>query len=429
MCKKIKCQLGKNCNKIEKEIIDDVLLAAEKLNTNSGEGKEYLGWKDLPSTYDKIEFQKIKDIADEIKKNAEVFLVIGIGGSYLGARSIIESQKGIFYNEISSKSPKIYFVGNNLDGVYIKQILEIIKDKSVYINVISKSGTTLEPATAFRIIRKELSKRYNEEELSKRIIATTDKSKGALKELSDKNKYRTFVVPNDIGGRYSVLTPVGLLPIAVADIDVDELRQGAKDAKDEFLENDLEKNDCYKYASARLSLYKKGYSVEVFTNYNPAFVQFSEWLKQLFGESEGKDNKGLYPSSMTFTQDLHSLGQFIQDGTKGLLFKTELKISDENSGIVIPKFSDDYDKLNSVSGKSIEYLNSIAQTGVYIAHEKGNVPQITISIPKNNAYYIGKLILFFEKACAISAYAINVNPFNQPGVETYKEEMKKLLNA
>ena len=422
--KGIGCELGSNCVAYDKKLEDQILDAVKKLEDGTGEGSQYLGWLNLPESYNREEFAKIKELAAEIKENADVFLVIGIGGSYLGARAVIEAQKGVFHNEVGGT--KIYFMGTNLDETYIAQILEIIKDKSVYVNVISKSGTTLEPAVAFRVIRKALSEKYSNKELRKRIIATTDKEKGALKKLAIEEGFRTFVVPDDIGGRYSVFTPVGLLPIAVAGIDIEELLAGAGQAMDDFSVNNLE-NPCYKYAIARSALYRAGYSVEVFTNYTPSFVQFNEWLKQLFGESEGKDGKGIYPSSMTFTADLHSLGQYVQDGKKELLFKTELKIENSENDICVPYDDKNYDELNYIASKSFKELNLTAQKGVYIAHDNGGVPQISISIPKNNAYYLGMLIYFFEKACAVSAYTLGVNPFNQPGVEEYKSHMFRLL--
>ncbi len=420
----IKCNLGGNCIIADKKINDEVFESIKKLESATGEGNQYLGWLNLPKNYNKEEIQEIKEIAKEIKENADVLLVIGIGGSYLGSRAVIESQRGVFYNEMSNT--KIYFLGTNLDETYISQVLDIIKDKNIYVNVISKSGTTLEPAVAFRVVREILSKKYSQQELKKRIIATTDGKKGALKRLASEEGFRTFVVPDDIGGRYSVFTPVGLLPIAVAGIDIDELFTGARQAMDVFSLDDLE-NPCYKYVVARNALYKAGYSIEVFTNYSPSFIQFSEWLKQLFGESEGKDGKGLYPSSMTFTTDLHSLGQYVQDGKKGLLFKTELKIENSENNISVPSDNKNYDELNYIAGRTFKDLNLTAQEGVYIAHENGGVPQITITIPKNNAYYLGMLIYFFEKACAVSAYTLGVNPFNQPGVEEYKSHMFRLL--
>ncbi len=421
----IECNLGANCVALGKKIHDEIFESIKKLESATGEGNQYLGWLNLPKEYSKEEVQKIKNTATEIKENADILLVIGIGGSYLGARAVIESQRGVFHNEVGST--KIYFLGTSLDETYITQILEIIEDKSVYVNVISKSGTTLEPAVAFRIIKKALSEKYSEKELKKRIIATTDKEKGALKKLADEEGFSTFVVPDDIGGRYSVFTPVGLLPIAVADVDIEELLDGARQAMNDFSVGSLEDNPCYKYVAVRNALYRAGYSTEVFTNYLPSFVQFNEWLKQLFGESEGKDGKGLYPSSMTFTTDLHSLGQYIQDGKKGLLFKTELKIESSENDISVPHDDKNYDELNYIAGKSFKELNLTAQEGVYIAHDNGGVPQITISIPKNNAYYLGMLIYFFEKVCAVSAYTLGVNPFNQPGVEEYKSHMFRLL--
>ena len=420
----IKCKLGGGCDVSDKKIHNEVFDSVKKIENATGEGNQYLGWLDLPKNYNKEELQEIKEVATEIRKNADVLLVIGIGGSYLGSRAVIESQKGVFYNEINNT--KIYFLGTSLDETYISQVLEIIKDKDVYVNVISKSGTTLEPAVAFRIVKNALLKKYSKQELKKRIIATTDSKKGALKKLASEEGFRTFIVPDDIGGRYSVFTPVGLLPIAVAGIDIDKLFAGARQAMDDFCVDSLE-NPCYKYVVTRNVLYRMGYSIEVFTNYNPSFVQFNEWLKQLFGESEGKDGKGLYPSSMIFTTDLHSLGQYIQDGKKGLLFKTELKIESSENNISVPNDDKNYDGLNYIAGKSVKDLNLIAQEGVYIAHENGGVPQITISIPKNSAYYLGMLIYFFEKACAVSAYTLGVNPFNQPGVEEYKSHMFRLL--
>ncbi len=419
----IKCNFD-NLNELfgYKEAFPEVLKAVKKIEDASGEGCEYLGWLDLPTRYDNDEFRDIIKISDEIKEEADILLVIGIGGSYLGARCAIESQNGVFQS--NKDNVKVYFLGINLSADYIEEILNIIKGKSVYVNVISKSGTTLEPAIAFRIMRDILSKKYPPSELKRRIIVTTDKTKGILKEISNKEGYRTFIVPDDVGGRYSVLTSVGLLPIAVAGIDINEMMLGAKKGKEIFSKDN---NDCYRYASARVALYHSGYEIEVFTNYNPRFTQFSEWLKQLFGESEGKNGKGLFPASMTFTTDLHSLGQYVQDGKK-ILFKTELDFEKKSKSIKVPCLGENsYDKLNYLSGKSIDDLNEIAQKGVYLAHKKGGVPQITVKIPENNPYYLGMLFYFFEKACALSAYAIGVNPFDQLGVEEYKKQIKILL--
>ncbi len=419
--KKIKCCFnGLGSLPMSKEAFSRVLDSAKKLEDASGEGNEYLGWLNLPINYNKEEFNQIISVANEIKEKADVLLVIGIGGSYLGARCAIESQNGVFQTK---SKVKVYFLGINLDSDYFEEILNIIKDKSVYVNVISKSGTTLEPAIAFRIIKEMLSNEYSTLELKDRIIVTTDKEKGALKRMSEKEGYRTFIVPDDVGGRYSVLTSVGLLPIAVSGIDINQMMSGAREAVKIFSSDD---NDCYRYTSARVALYEKGYNTEVFTNYNPRFTQFSEWLKQLFGESEGKDGKGLFPASMTFTTDLHSLGQYVQDGSK-ILFKTELEFEEVSQNIKVPFSKDNHDKLNNLSGKSLSYLNEIAQEAVYIAHKKGDVPQIMIKIPENNPYYLGMLFYFFEKACALSAYAIGVNPFDQLGVEEYKKQMKNLL--
>ncbi|WP_130808110.1 glucose-6-phosphate isomerase [Senegalia massiliensis] len=390
------------------------------LESGKGLGNDYLGWIDLPDNLEQEELEKIKRSANDIREKSDVLLVIGIGGSYLGARAVIEAL------EDNEKDTEVYFVGNNISGKYINKIINKIKDKDISINVISKSGTTTEPALAFRIFRKLLEDKYGKEESKKRIYATTDVSKGALKKLSEDEGYTTFIIPDNVGGRYSVLTPVGLLPIAVAGIDIDKLIFGAKKAREEYSNKSLENNEAYKYAAVRNILYNRGKQIEILVNYEPHVHFISEWWKQLYGESEGKDGKGIFPSSVDFSTDLHSMGQYIQEGRRNI-FETILNINAPEVDIEIEKDEKDLDGLNYLAGKTMDFVNKKAFEGTLIAHVDGGVPNIIINIPKMDEYYLGKLIYFFEKACGLSGYLLGVNPFNQPGVEEYKKNMFALL--
>ena len=410
-------------NNISKEIYK----AQEILTTRTGEGSDFLGWVDLPVDYDKEEFARIKLAAEKIQKSCDVFVVIGIGGSYLGARAAIEFVKSPVYNNIpNKKTPDIYFAGNSISPSALNDLLKICQGKDVCVNVVSKSGTTTEPAVAFRVFRALLEEKYGKEGAKKRIFATTDKAKGTLKKFSDENGYETFVVPDDVGGRFSVLTAVGLLPIAVAGIDIDAMMKGAQDARVAYSNTDINFNDCLKYAAIRNILLRQGKSVEILAAYEPAAQMLCEWWKQLFGESEGKDGKGIYPSSVIFSTDLHSLGQFIQDGTR-IMFETVLDIKKANDELLIPFDPDNVDKLNFLSGKDLDYVNHTAMLGTLFAHSDGNVPNIVLELEDRSEYSFGYLVYFFELACAISGYTLGVNPFNQPGVESYKKNMFALL--
>ena len=394
----------------------------------SGAGNDYLGWVDLPDNIDEKEYEEVKKAAEKIKSDSDVLIVIGIGGSYLGAKAAISALTHNFYNELDSefrKTPKIYFLGHNMSPSYIVDLINVIKDKEISVNVISKSGTTTEPAIAFRIIKELMEEKYKDE-AKDRIYVTTDKEKGALKELSNDEGYKTFVVPDDIGGRYSVLTSVGLLPIAVAGVDTDKLIEGAKDAKDKYSNKNFWENDACIYAALRNILYNKGKDIEIMANYTPELTYISEWWKQLFGESEGKDGKGIFPASVSFTTDLHSMGQLIQDGKRNI-FETVLTFREPDKDIVLKGQDQDLDGLNYLSGKTISEINRKAFEGTMSAHVEGNVPNIHIELDKLDPYNIGGLFYFFEMSCAISGYLLGVNPFNQPGVEKYKENMFKLL--
>ena len=403
--------------------------AKEQLINGTGQGSDYIGWVDLPINYDKEEFSRIEKAAERIKKDSDVLLVIGIGGSYLGARASIEFLRHSFYNSVSKdirKTPEIYFVGNNISSTYMNHLKDVIKDKDFSINVISKSGTTTEPAIAFRIFKKILIDKYGREEAAKRIYATTDKSRGALKGLATEEGYETFVVPDDIGGRYSVLTAVGLLPIAVSGADIKKLMEGASSMRKHCLETPYEENDSLLYAAVRNLLLRKGKSIEILVNYEPALHFISEWWKQLFGESEGKDQKGIYPASVDFTTDLHSMGQFIQDGQR-TLFETIINIEKSSEEIIIEEEEVDLDGLNYLAGKSVDFINKSAMKGTLLAHTDGNVPNLMVNVPEQNEFYLGQLFYFFEFACGVSGYLLGVNPFNQPGVESYKSNMFALL--
>lgn len=401
----------------------------KELHENKDDEQEFLGWLELPTKYNKKEFKKIKECAQKIQKDSDVLLVIGIGGSYLGARAVIEALTNSFYNlqdKRHRKTPQIIYVGNNLSSNYINDVIDLVSHKDFSINVISKSGTTTEPAIAFRIFRDLMESKYGLEEAKNRIYVTTDKKAGALKKLATREKYGTFVIPNNIGGRYSVLTPVGLLPIAVAGIDIDQLMKGARFAQDKYCDDDLTYNDCYRYAVARNILYKNEKFIEILANYEPKMHYITEWWKQLFGESEGKNGKGIFPAGVDFTTDLHSLGQYIQEGRRDL-FETVLSIEIPESNISIGLDEDDLDCLNYLSGKSLDFVNKKAMEGTIEAHVSGNVPNILITMQELNEYTIGQLIYFFELACAMSGKLLGVNPFNQPGVETYKKNMFRLL--
>ena len=400
--------------------------AHQKIVDKSGEGADFLGWVDLPVNYDKEEFERIKKAAAKIKADSKALVVIGIGGSYLGARAAIEFCTSQNYNLISKDTPNIYFSGNSISGNSLSELVDLVKDVDFSVNVISKSGTTTEPAIAFRIFRELLIEKYGKEEAAKRIYVTTDKCKGTLKEFSDKAGYETFVVPDDVGGRYSVLTAVGLLPIAVAGIDIDKMMQGAADARNDYSVCDIAKNDCYKYAALRNILLGKGKAVELMVAYEPDFTMMNEWFKQLYGESEGKDGKGIFPSSVVCSTDLHSMGQYIQDGVR-MLFETSVMFTKPKREVTIKADEVNADGLNFLAGKTMDFVNRKAYEGTLLAHVDGGVPNICIEIPEMNEYEFGYLVYFFEKACAISGYILGVNPFNQPGVESYKKNMFALL--
>ncbi len=400
--------------------------AHKALHDGTGLGNDFIGWVDLPTNYDKEEFARIKKAAEKIKKDTEVFVVIGIGGSYLGARAAIEFLTSPNYNALCKDTPQIYFTGNSISSSALSDIIELCEGKDVSINMISKSGTTTEPAIAFRVFRDLLEKKYGKEGARERIYCTTDKARGTLKELADKEGYETFVVPDDVGGRYSVLTAVGLLPIAVAGADIDALMAGAKKAQDEFNNDDLYSNDCYKYAAIRNILYNKGYSTEIMVSYEPAYTLMNEWFKQLYGESEGKDKKGIFPASVIFSTDLHSLGQYIQDGRRNL-FETVVLFDKCKKEITLGEDPTNVDGLNFLSGKTMGFVNQKAFEGTVLAHNDGGVPNVVLDVEDMDESNLGYLIYFLEKACAISGYILGVNPFNQPGVESYKKNMFALL--
>ncbi len=403
-----------------------VAAAHAMVSDKSGLGNDFLGWVNLPLDYDKEEFERIKKAADKIRNDTDVLIVIGIGGSYLGARAAIEFLKGPYYNNLRDNAPEIYFAGNSISGSYLADMLKLCEGKRVSVNIISKSGTTTEPAVAFRVFRKYLEDNYGEAEAAKRIYCTTDKARGTLKQLADEKGYECFVVPDDVGGRFSVLTAVGLLPIAAAGADIDKLMQGAATAVAKCNEADMYKNDCYIYAALRNAFYRKGKSVELLVSYEPRFTMMAEWFKQLFGESEGKDNKGLFPASVTFSTDLHSMGQFVQDGSR-LMFETVVTFAESDKDIVIEKEDNDGDGLNFLAGKTMSFVNEKAFEGTVLAHTDGGVPNLVINVDKPDEENLGELIYFFEKACAISGYMLGVNPFDQPGVESYKKNMFALL--
>ena len=403
-----------------------ITAAHELLHSGTGAGNDFIGWLDLPKNYDKEEFSRIKAAAGKIKASCDVLIVIGIGGSYLGARAAIEFIKSPLYNNLKKDTPDIYFLGNSISSTALAETLSLCEGRDVCVNVISKSGTTTEPAIAFRIFKEYLEKKYGREGAKERIFCTTDKARGTLKALADSEGYETFVVPDDVGGRYSVLTAVGLLPIAVSGADIDSIMRGANDARVAFSSPEIESNDCYKYAALRNILLRKGKGIEMLTAYEPRMTMMAEWFKQLYGESEGKDNKGLFPSSAIFSTDLHSLGQYIQDGVRNI-FETVVWINSPEKDVEIKEQSDDGDGLNFLAGKTMSYVNRKAFEGTVLAHNDGGVPNLVIELPSAGEYEFAYMVYFFEKACAISGYVLGVNPFNQPGVESYKKNMFALL--
>ncbi|MED0673555.1 glucose-6-phosphate isomerase [Aneurinibacillus aneurinilyticus] len=414
---------------IKKNEVDNlreiVKIAHFMLHEKKGPGSGLLGWVDLPIRYDKEEFERIKQAANRIRKSSDALIVIGIGGSYLGARAAIEALSHTFHNQMADTT-QIYFAGQNLSSTYISHLLDVLEDKDISINVISKSGTTTEPAIVFRIFREYMENRYGKEEARKRIYATTDQAKGALKKLADEERYETFVIPDDVGGRYSILTAVGLLPIAVAGLNIDRMIEGAAEAYRKYNNPDLLTNDCYQYAAVRNVLYRKGKTIELLVNYEPSHHYLSEWWKQLFGESEGKEQKGLFPASADFTTDLHSMGQYVQEGRRDLL-ETILNVKKSRAEVTIQKDPNNIDGLNFLTGKTMEEVNRKALQGALLAHVDGGVPNLIVELDEINEYTFGKIIYFFEKSCGISGHLLGVNPFDQPGVEAYKRNMFALL--
>ncbi len=417
-------------NPDELEKLEPMVRAAHKLvKEKSGAGNDFLGWVDLPEDYDKEEFARIKKAAEKIKGDSDVLVVIGIGGSYLGAKAAVEMLNHGFHNMLPKekrKAPQIFFLGQNLSGAYLNQVLEMIEGKDLSVNVISKSGTTTEPAVAFRIMKDYMEKKYGKEEAAKRIYATTDRARGALKTLAAAEGYETFVVPDDVGGRFTVLTAVGLLPIAAAGIDIDAMMGGARAARNDYSSENLKDNECLQYAAARCALYYRGKVTEILVNYEPALIFFSEWWKQLYGESQGKDGKGIFPASVSFSTDLHSMGQYIQEGLRNI-FETVIKVSEPTSDFVIEANEDDLDGLNFLAGKTLSYVNTNAFKGTLLAHVDGGVPNVVLNLDRIDAENFGYMVYFFELACAVSGYMTGVNPFDQPGVEAYKKNMFALL--
>lgn len=407
-------------------IAGEVKSANDALYAGTGKGSDFLGWLTLPQDYDKDEFARIKSAAKKIQDNSDVLVVVGIGGSYLGARAAIEFVKSQNYNLLKKDTPDIYFAGNTISSRAVAELERMIGDRDFSVNVISKSGTTTEPAVAFRILRELLEKKYGKDGAKERIFATTDKEKGTLKKFADSEGWQTFVVPDNVGGRYSVLTAVGLLPIAVAGIDIDALMQGARDAMEKYFSGDVMKDDCCKYAAIRNILYRSGRKIEMMISYEPSYTMMNEWFKQLFGESEGKDHKGIFPASAVFSTDLHSMGQFIQDGTR-LMFETAVVFDEPKHEVTIKEEKSNSDGLNFLAGKTMSYVNRKAFEGTVLAHVDGGVPNIILELPKMDEYNFGYLVYFLEKACAVSGYTLGVNPFNQPGVESYKKNMFALL--
>lgn len=403
--------------------------AKDTLLSKNGAGNDFLGWIDLPVDYDKEEFARIKKAAEKIQSDSDVLVVIGIGGSYLGARAAIEFLRHGFYNSVDKsvrKTPEIYYAGNSISGTYLSQLIQTIGDRDFSVNIISKSGTTTEPAIAFRVFKEMMENKYGKEEAAKRIYATTDKEKGALKNLASEEGYETFVVPDDVGGRFSVLTAVGLLPIAVSGADLDQLMEGAQSMRKLCLETPAMQNDSVMYAAVRNALHRKGKMVEVLANYEPFFHYVGEWWKQLYGESEGKDQKGIFPASVDLTTDLHSMGQFIQDGSR-IMYETVMELESPSLDITLKEEAVDLDGLNYLAGKTLDFVNKNAMKGTQLAHTDGNVPNLVIRVPEQNEFCLGELFYFFEFACGVSGYILGVNPFNQPGVESYKKNMFALL--
>ena len=408
---------------------EQIALSAKTLHNKTGAGSDFTGWVDLPVNYDKQEFEKIKKAALKIQSDSDVLIVVGIGGSYLGARAAIEMLNHSFYNLLDNskrKTPMVVFAGNSISSTYMMDLLELIDGKDFSVNVISKSGTTTEPAVAFRVFKELLEQKYGKDKAKNRIYATTDARRGALKSLADAEGYETFVIKDDIGGRFSVLTAVGLLPIAVSGVDIDQIMLGAKDAYEKYLSEDIENNECYQYAAVRNALYRKGKTIEMLVNYEPALHYFAEWWKQLYGESEGKDQKGIFPAAADFSTDLHSMGQYIQDGRRDI-FETVLRVKNPKKDFVIKEDKDNIDGLNFLSSKTLNYVNDRACEGTILAHTDGGVPNLIINIDCLDAYNFGQLVYFFEKACGVSGYMLGVNPFDQPGVEAYKKNMFALL--
>ncbi|KIL35901.1 glucose-6-phosphate isomerase [Cohnella kolymensis] len=433
MSKSIKFDYSKALQFVHQHEIDylapAVKLAHEQLHNGTGAGSDYLGWINLPFDYDKEEFSRIQKAAQQIRSDSEALVVIGIGGSYLGARAAIEMLQHSFYNTMPKErrgAPQIFFAGNNISSTFVTHLLQALEGKDWSINVISKSGTTTEPAIAFRIFREELEKKYGKEAARKRIYATTDKARGALKVLATEEGYETFVIPDDVGGRYSVLTAVGLLPIATAGIDIESMMKGAQDAATLYNNPNLSENQAYQYAAVRNALYRKGKAVEILVNYEPGLHFVSEWWKQLYGESEGKDYKGIYPASVDFTTDLHSMGQFIQEGSR-VIFETVLQVGEVAEQITIQRTDDDLDGLNFLAGKTLDFVNKKAFEGTLLAHTDGEVPNLIVGLPDISPYTFGHMVYFFEIACGVSGYLLGVNPFDQPGVEAYKKNMFALL--
>lgn len=431
--KEIRFDYSKALNFVSKDEIDAIApyirVAHDTVMNKSGAGNDFLGWVDLPVDYDKDEFARIKTAAEKIRNNSDVLIVIGIGGSYLGARAAIEMLSHSFYNSMSKdkrKGPQILYAGNSISSTYLAELIDAVDGLDFSVNVISKSGTTTEPAIAFRVFKEILENKYGKDGARERIYATTDKARGALKTLADAEGYETFVVPDDVGGRFSVLTAVGLLPIAAAGIDIDAMMQGAADGRELYNNPDIWENPCHQYAAVRNCLLRKGKNVEMMINFEPSLHYFAEWWKQLYGESEGKDNKGIFPAAADFSTDLHSMGQYIQDGQR-MLFETAVLVDSPRKDVVIKENDDNLDGLNFLAGKSLDYVNLKAAQGTALAHTDGGVPNLAVYVPQLDAYNFGKLVYFFEKACAVSGYVLGVNPFNQPGVEAYKKNMFALL--
>jgi len=433
MSRKLSFDYSKALSFIQQHEVDylaePVRVAHEQLHNQTGAGSDYLGWIDLPVNYDKEEFARIQKAAQQIQSDSDALVVIGIGGSYLGARAAIEMLTHSFYNLLPKgkrKTPEIYFVGNNISSTYVTHLLQLLEGKDISVNVISKSGTTTEPAIAFRIFRELLEKKYGKEAARKRIYATTDRERGALKTLANAEGYESFVIPDDVGGRYSVLTAVGLLPIATAGVDIEAMMSGAADAREAYSSPNLSENESYQYAAVRNALYRKGKTTEILVNYEPSLHFVSEWWKQLFGESEGKDYKGIFPAAVDFSTDLHSMGQFIQDGNR-TLFETVIQVEEAAEQITIGTDAENLDGLNFLSGKTMDFVNKKAFEGTMLAHTDGGVPNLIVTLPDTSAYTFGYMVYFFEKACGLSGYLMGVNPFDQPGVEAYKTNMFALL--